>query len=112
MRMTRGETRIPNNQATLSRLCLVGNVDGGLLACTLIKGSIPCLEQCINCKNMFNWEVFLRVFAMLAVSIFVISSIVVALAIIGALIHPFMAIILPIIGIIAMIAIVAACERP
>lgn len=61
---------------------------------------------------MFNWEVFLRVFAMLAVSIFVISSIAVALAIIGTLIHPFMAIILPIIGIIAMIAIVAACERP
>ena len=49
---------------------------------------------------------------MLAVSIFVISSIAVALAIIGTLIHPFMAIILPIIGIIAMIAIVAACERP
>ena len=49
---------------------------------------------------------------MLAISIFVISSILVALSIIGALIHPFVAIILPIIGIIAIIAIIAASERP
>ena len=49
---------------------------------------------------------------MLAISIFVISSIVVALFIIGALIHPFLAIMLPIIGIITMIAIIAASERP
>lgn len=61
---------------------------------------------------MFNWNTFFRVFAMLAISIFVISSIVVALSIIGALIHPFVAIILPIIGIIAMIAIIAASEHP
>ena len=84
---------------------------GGLLdvhyrKCTLSRVRFPVWN------NMFNWEAFAKVFVMLAITIFVISSIVVALVAIGALIHPFVAIILPIIGVIAIIAIISAYEHP
>lgn len=62
---------------------------------------------------MFNWKVFLKTFGIFTVSIFVLFSVVTALSIIGALIHPFVGMILPIIGVIAMVALVIAYdERP
>ena len=61
---------------------------------------------------MFNWKVFLEVFGILAVSIFVLVSIFVGLAIIGAIIHPLIGVILPIMGLIALIAMIAAYKHP
>ena len=60
---------------------------------------------------MFDWKVFLKMFSMLTVSIFILFCVVTALAIIGALIHPFIGMMLPIIGTIAIIALVVAYER-
>ena len=61
---------------------------------------------------MFNWKVFLEVFGMLIVGIFTISSIFIVLAVIGAILSPFIGIILPIIGFIAMIAAIIAYKHP
>lgn len=61
---------------------------------------------------MFNWKVFLEVFGILAISIFVVVSVFVALAIIGAIIHPLIGVILPIMGLIAVIAMIAAYKHP
>ena len=60
---------------------------------------------------MFDWKVFLEMFSMLIVSIFILFCVVTVLAMIGALIHPLVGLILPVIGAIAMIALVVAYEH-
>lgn len=61
---------------------------------------------------MFNWKVFLETFGVLIVSIFVVVSVFVALAIIGAIIHPLIGVILPIMGLVAVIAAITAYKHP
>lgn len=61
---------------------------------------------------MFNLRTFLKTFWTLTVGLFVIMSTLTGLILVGSLIHPIAAIILPIIGIITMISIVSAYEHP
>lgn len=95
--MTLGKTGIPNN---------LPHWIGDLSRHVSIRVRFPVWNKS-NYNNMFNWKVFLKMFSMLTVSLFILFTVTTALAIIGALIHPFVGIILPVIGVIIMTALVA-----